>query len=312
MIIQANSFAKLNLFLKVYGKRPDGFHDIISIMQSVGLYDTLTLESVDGKGKNISITCTDAGVPTDEKNIVWKAVEIFSESIGLIDYNLKIHIEKNIPVMGGLAGGSSNAAATLFALKKLWKPDFPDEKLFKIGAKVGSDVPFCLLGGTALVQGRGEVLEPLPEGVHAKFPGGAFLLVMPPVSVETGPAYDAVDAGRIVEARKWNTLTEEYRTIREVWISAISSGEFAYLFHNDFQVPVFGYHHELEAIHTHLRNHAGHAVMSGSGSTMFAWFPLYTDAFDAKDSYIPLAGEKVVVALPVGHGVRIEGGLSNI
>ena len=307
MIIQARSYAKLNLFLKVYGKRPDGFHDIISVMQSVDLSDTLSFEPVDGDGKNFEITCSDASIPTDEKNLVWKAAELFAQAVDKSGYNLKIDIQKNIPAMGGLAGGSSNAAATLHALRKMWQPEFPDVELFRLAAELGSDVPFCLLGGTALVRGRGEKLEPMPDGVHARCSEGAFLLVLPPVTVETGPAYDAIDASRETEARKWDSLTDEYQAIRDSWATAIGQDDISFLFHNDFEKPVFGQHHELEAIHTHLRNHAGHALMSGSGSAMFAWFPVYSDACKARDSYVPIAGERVIVARPVGHGVNIEG-----
>lgn len=304
MILSVKSYAKLNLFLKVYDKRPDGFHDIISIMQSIDLADTLTFDDAADGNSGIRITCNDPEIPTDESNLVWKAAEILANSINLTNYGLKIHIVKNIPPMGGLAGGSSNAAATLIALRQIWCPEKPSELLFKLAAEIGSDIPFCLQGGTVLVRGKGEILEPLPEGLDRKFPEGVFLLVLPPVKVETGPAYDAIDSGRETDVRKWDSLWDEHLTVLEGWLNGIGYGDFTYLFHNDFENPVFNYHPELEAIHENLRNHAGHALMSGSGSTIFAWFPSMNDAFAARDSYSPVAGESVLLARPVGQGMR--------
>ncbi|MFH1676966.1 MAG: 4-(cytidine 5'-diphospho)-2-C-methyl-D-erythritol kinase, partial [bacterium] len=135
--------AKLNLFLKVYSKRSDGFHDLISVMQSIDLADTLEIRQEAG---DFEITCSNPTVPLDENNSVRRAAKLLSEKFGRSLDGLRIRIEKNIPVMGGLAGGSADAAGTISGLVKLWELDVPDKELLILAARIGSDVPFCMLG----------------------------------------------------------------------------------------------------------------------------------------------------------------------
>ncbi len=302
--ITVTCHAKLNLFLKIYGERPDGFHDLISVMQSVDLSDTLHIEQTDTGG--IEIDSSNPDIPVDQSNLVWRAAEILAGEAGREVGGLKFTIEKNIPVMAGLAGGSSNGAGAIKGLRKLWDLDLDDRELFRIAAIVGSDVPFCLLGGTALVSGRGEKLEPMPEGIAADpQKSGAFLLVFPPVSVNTRQAYQLLDESLEKEAGNRDSLEEEYETIRGSWMSAIAGGDFPILFHNDFEVPIFRSRPELGAIHINLRNYAGHAVLSGSGSCMFAWYPSMSEAVTAQENYPAIAGEIALIAQPVNNGIEI-------
>ncbi len=144
--------AKINLSLKVLGVRPDGFHDIESVMQTIDLFDYLTIGVNEGSG--IVLSGTSDEIPYDERNIVYKAAQFFEQPV-------KIHIEKNIPVAAGLAGGSTNAAGALYGMNKLFGEPFSRAQLHKICAQLGSDLNFCLDGGRALTKGRGEILEPL-------------------------------------------------------------------------------------------------------------------------------------------------------
>jgi len=303
--VRVRCFAKLNLFLKIYGKRADGFHDLVSLMQSIDLADKLLLEETGDEG--IVISCTNPNIPADSRNLVWRAAEMLAEAAGRPVGGLRITIEKNIPIMGGLGGGSSDGAGALAGLRKLWKLDIEDKQLFEVAARLGSDVPFCLLGGTALVSGRGEFLEPMPTGI-AETPRsfGAFLLIIPPLHVSTKAAYELLDENRERAVSKWDEPREEYTVAREGWMAAIATGNLPILFHNDFEQPLFHAMPELEAIHTNLRNFAGHALLSGSGSCIFAWYPMVLDAMTAVDRYPALAGETPLVVFPAGIGIQVE------
>ncbi len=304
MTVHVKCHAKLNLFLRIYGKRPDGYHDIISVMQSIDLADTLLMEAVDGDG--IEIVCSNPDVPTGSDNLIWRAAELLAGEAGRSPGGLRISINKKIPVMGGLAGGSADCAAALVGLRQLWSLDLSDKDLPRLAAQLGSDVPFCTVGGTAMVQGRGESVELLPIGLGAMAPDScAFLLVIPPVSIDTAAAYNALDESREKEARKWDDLRSEFVQLREVWQKALTDGSFPAFFFNDFEETVLKSHPELAAIHTHFRNHAGYAVLSGSGSSMFAYFRNEAEATESCANYIPVAGETAIVALPVSEGVVI-------
>jgi 4-diphosphocytidyl-2-C-methyl-D-erythritol kinase len=182
--LTVNSAGKINLYLNVSKNlRPDGYHEIKSIMQSVSLYDELHFEvsrnydlrSADridddetgsglGGDKGIMISCNNIDIPLNEKNLVHKAAYLVMEKFNLgPKYNIKINIEKQIPVGAGLAGGSTNAAATLLAMDMLFNLKLSGAELIDIGNQVGSDVPFCISGGTALIEGKGEIISKLPD-----------------------------------------------------------------------------------------------------------------------------------------------------
>lgn len=294
--------AKINLFLKVYGKRPDGFHDLISVMQSIDLSDRLSIEETE-RGK-IEVSCSNPDVPCDESNLAYKAADYFLNKAALKVDGLRINIEKNIPMMGGLAGGSTDAAGVLVGLRRMMDVKLEDADLVKFASDIGSDVPFCLIGGTALVQGRGEKLEPLPAGLDRN--SGAFLVVLPPMSVDTPWAYNMLDENRATEARKWGDLCEEVKSVREIWMGAIMDGSFPLLFHNDFADPLYKAKPELGAVHENMRNLAGHAILSGSGSAMFAWFSDVSEAIRTRDEYTPIAGEIPLIAYPVSGGAELQ------
>lgn len=164
--ITVSAFAKLNLTLDILGTRPDGYHELDMIMQAVSLHDDVTVTIHTGKAWEL--TCEDPagnqrpGIPCDERNLAWKAAQIFLQATGLPDSGIAIRIVKRIPDQAGLAGGSADAGAVLQGLNTLYGTPLDTEALCDLGAQCGSDVPFCVLGGTARVKGRGEVLSPMP------------------------------------------------------------------------------------------------------------------------------------------------------
>jgi len=179
-VLTLNSCAKINWTLEVLGRRPDGYHELRTVFQTVDLADTLTFEPLqDG----IVIECDHPEVPTDERNLVWKAANLVQERAG-IKSGVRIRIIKRIPTAAGLGGGSSNAAVTLLALLELWRLEIPWTELLVIGARIGADVPFFLLGGTGLGVGRGDEVYPL-AGIDAPF----MLLVNPGILIPTREVY---------------------------------------------------------------------------------------------------------------------------
>ena len=179
------AYAKLNISLDVSKPRDDGFHDMTMVMQSVDLYDTVSVEITEAKSRTAKTSLP--FLPSGEKNLAVKAASVFFEAIGT-DSGVVIEIDKRIPVGAGMAGGSSDAAATLRALNRLFGEELTLEELVKLGEKVGSDVPYCVMGGTALAEGRGEILTPLKE-----MPDCQFLICKPEFSISTPEFFKAID-----------------------------------------------------------------------------------------------------------------------
>ncbi|HEX7191682.1 MAG TPA: 4-(cytidine 5'-diphospho)-2-C-methyl-D-erythritol kinase [Thermoanaerobaculia bacterium] len=235
-MIQVPSHAKINWSLRVTGKRADGFHDLETVFQLISLHDTLTFKEAD----RLAVTCDDRTIPTDERNLVVKA----ARALG-VD-RVAIHIEKRIPSGGGLGGGSSNAAATLTTLAKIFGLRQPLEP---IALALGSDVPFFLVGGTAYATGRGEAITPLPDA--PKLP---LLLILPRQRVSTAEAF--------------RSLTRYSPALGIDAYRDMSS------FTNDFEEPVFARFPQLRAWKERLYElGARWAAMSGSGSTIAGAFP---------------------------------------
>ena len=188
--MERKAFAKINLALDVLGRRPDGYHDVRMIMQTVALCDRLILEA-EPDLPGIRFACSDPGLPADERNLAVRAAKLLMEEAG-VGQGLSIRLEKGIPEAAGLAGGSADAAETLKGVNRLFGLGFPAEELMRLGAKIGADVPYCILGGTALAEGIGEILTPLRD-----IPDCAVLLAKPPARVSTKEVYEALDAAEI-------------------------------------------------------------------------------------------------------------------
>ena len=182
--------AKINLTLDIVGKRPDGYHDVAMVMQTVSLCDTVTVDFADGEGDGVAVSCPAyPDVPTDERNIACKAVRAFYAQTKVTPRPLVITIEKQIPTEAGLAGGSTDGAAVVLALNKLFETHLKMDEMAEICARFGSDVPFCLLGGTMLATGTGTTLKKL-----AHLPQCHIVICKPALSVSTAEAYARCDS----------------------------------------------------------------------------------------------------------------------
>jgi 4-diphosphocytidyl-2-C-methyl-D-erythritol kinase len=254
--ITVNAFAKINLSLRIKAKRSDGFHEVQTILQSIDLSDRLTCEATRGP---FQIHCTAPGIPTDRTNLVWRAAQGLWEAAGRdgAPRDATVALLKRIPSQAGLGGGSSDAAATLLALRELWKLDVPDDAVVAIAARLGSDVPFFLVGGTALGLGRGEEVYPL-----ANLPRAWVVLIFPPFGVSTADAYAWLESFR---ARK--AVAPEPRWLPDTWLGKIVP------LTNDLEPPVLERHPVIGKLTGRLtRMGADLAAMSGSGSTVFGVF----------------------------------------
>lgn len=184
--VEEKAYAKINLVLNIGDLRPDGYHDIQTIMQSLELHDDVTVEQTGGTG--ITVTASVDTIPTDESNLAVKAVKAFAAKTGVPADGLSIHIEKRIPVAAGLGGGSSDAAATLRALNQIYETNLSLDELAEIGMEVGSDVPFCIHGGCAYVEGKGDMVvptTPLPQCI--------IVVGKPDLTVSTEKMYQRYD-----------------------------------------------------------------------------------------------------------------------
>ena len=201
MKVEVKAYAKINLLLDICAKRTDGYHDLFMIMQSVSIYDTVTVERI--KGGMTVISCDNEAIPTGEQNIAYKAAQAFFEALRIRkpSRGIKISIVKRIPHAAGLAGGSADAAAVLSALNILYNKNISTDELCRIGAKIGADVPFCITGGTLLAQGIGEVLSKVKPLRQC-----SIVLIKPDFGVNTGAAFSQFDEnGKLV----WINGTEK-------------------------------------------------------------------------------------------------------
>lgn len=250
------SFAKINLFLRVLGKRTDGFHEICTIFQTVSLCDYLTF----GKGKKITLTCDDGNIPTGESNLIVKAAEMLRENLGT-KKGAKIHLEKHIPAPGGLGGGSSNAAVALLGLIKLWEAEIDFENLCEIGKTLGSDVPFFFYGGTAVGTGRGTEIFSLED-----FRKNYILIVTPKVDVPTAAAFAHLNASDLTNKGSKSILQICRDEVNSLYLrqSALK---------NDFERVIFEIEPEVARVKENLfAGGAKRALLSGSGASVFGIF----------------------------------------
>ncbi|HEX5399012.1 MAG TPA: 4-(cytidine 5'-diphospho)-2-C-methyl-D-erythritol kinase, partial [Verrucomicrobiae bacterium] len=183
MRLEKKSPCKVNLLLNILGRRPDGFHEIETVMHPVNVGDEMTFERA---GHSLQLTCSHPELPTDSRNLVHRAAASFFEMAGIAD-GIRIHLQKNLPLAGGIGGGSGNAATTLLALNELFGSPLPMEKLRDVAAALGSDIPFFLQNNPALATGRGENIQPLEPFPALR--GKAFLLIHPGFGISTPWAY---------------------------------------------------------------------------------------------------------------------------
>ena len=258
MTLREGAFAKLNLTLDVLEKRPDGYHDLRSIMQTVSIRDDVEIDVDTGRPWRVS--CDRDGIPCDENNLAWKAARVFFDSLGGEPDGIDIRITKRIPSQAGLAGGSADAAAVLRALNA-WK-DYPLSvyALCELGAQVGSDVPFCVLGGTVLAEGRGERLTKLPDA-----PEMFYVVCKPQISFSTPELFARLD-GVTVAKRPDHTAMR----------AALQRGDLEQIgknLCNVFEQAAGENSGELNYIKSVMMTYGAYgAQMTGSGSAVFGIF----------------------------------------
>lgn len=256
--ITLRAFAKINLSLRITGVRSDGFHGVETILQTIDLADRVTCAKRRGP---FEIRCDMPGVPTDHTNLVWKAAQLLWDAAGRNGEprDAIVTLQKKIPMQAGLGGGSSDAAAALLGLRRLWKLRLPDEQIHVLAARLGSDVPFFLAGGTALGLGRGDEIYPL-----APLPRHWVVLAIPPFGVATKDAY------------RW--FDEDGKRLREPFSPAMSEKGSRSLFGgatltNDLEAPVLARHPLMGQLKQQLTDGgAMMAAMSGSGSAVLGVF----------------------------------------
>lgn len=255
--IQLKAYGKINLGLDVLRKREDGYHDLNMIMQTVGVFDDVIIEKTEGE--DIVVT-TDAFVLSNEKgNLAYMATKLLFDEFGIKD-GVKIHLNKRIPIAGGMAGGSADCAATLKGINQLFQLGLSTEDLMERGVKLGADVPYCIMGGTAIAQGIGEILTPLPAP-----PQCHVIIAKPPISVSTAFVYGNIkpaelkkhpDIDGIVDAIKNQNLEQMakllYNVMEEVTVE---------------EYPII---QEIKDVM--LKCGALNSIMSGSGPTVFGLF----------------------------------------
>lgn len=262
--------AKLNLSLDVLGRRADGYHAMRMVMQSVSLCDEVRLERREAGG--VTLRSNFSFLPGDSRNIAVKAARVFFDALGAAWPGLRIYLEKRIPVGAGLGGGSADAAAVLRGLNAMSGAKLPPERLRELAALVGSDVPFCVEGGTVLATGRGELLEPLPP-----LPDCGIVICKPAFSIRTPELFGRIDARR-----------SRIRPDTEGMVEALRAGDLpgiAQRMYNVFE-DVLPPHCEQIAVLRRALLDAGAlgAVMSGTGSAVFGIFPDRAAAAAARDA----------------------------
>ena len=264
--ISIKSRAKINITLDVIGKRPNGYHDMCMIMQTVNLYDMVYIRKMHVQG--IKLKANLKWLPNDESNIAYKAAELFKETYG-IETGISIELNKRIPVAAGLAGGSSNAAAVLVGMNHLFDTQVKKEELMKLGISLGADVPYCVLRGTALAEGIGDILTPLPPIPHCYV-----LLAKPKISVSTATVFRDLNLSGGIDHPPTDKVIQ---AIKEKDINTIAGN-----MGNVLETVTVKRHPVITTIkNTMLEYGALGAIMSGSGPTVFGLYKSKNEAYKA-------------------------------
>lgn len=289
--------AKVNLCLRVLGKRADGYHEVETVLHTIALWDRIRLSPASG-GPRISLKVNSADVPADDSNLCWRAAELLAKRAGATPA-VSIELEKSIPAGAGLGGGSSDAAATLAGLIRMWGLDLPPSELADLAAEIGADVPFFLRGGCCLARGRGERLEDLP-------PIDAWLvLVVPERRVPTAQAYAALARGSARGRRRGLTRVAQ-RTVKA--LNAADTHGLAESLRNDFEalaMPAIADARDGKA--ALLDAGCLGAGLSGSGSAVFGIAPDEATANDVAARTRGRCGSVIVTrTLPPGRSLVIR------
>jgi len=259
-VLQKNSPCKVNLILNILGKRPDGLHELETVMHPVDICDEMTFARA---GAGLELTCSQPELPADSRNLVHRAATQFLAAAKISD-GVRIHLQKNLPLAGGIGGGSANAAVTFLALNELFGSPLPRERLQELAAGLGSDVPFFLQDKPALATGRGEQVRTL--GDFAALHGKAFFLIHPGFGIATPWSYH--NLARFPQALEGRPGRAQKLV---AWLQAGDLKMAADEIYNSLEAPAFDKFPVLTLYQQFLREHGAlAALMSGSGSTTFA------------------------------------------
>lgn len=299
-IITMKAYGKVNFALDALRKKANGYHELRMIMQTLDIFDELTFSRIDerdsfyNKEGKILLECDKSGVPTDERNLIYKAIKLMEQEYNFVA-NVKVYLKKNIPVEAGMAGGSTDCAITLKAINLLYKLGATDEKLCEIGVKIGADVPYCIMGGTVLSEGIGEILTPLPN-----MPDCYILLTKPSVGVSTKEVYTNLRVSEL-----------EYHPDVDAMISFINENDIVGVskcLSNVLETVTISMHPVIDEVKNIMKNNGAlNALMSGSGPTIFGVF---------EDEEIAMKAEQIIknkfenfdtmITKPVGREVYDE------
>ena len=290
--LHLKAYAKINLALDVVRRRDDGYHDVRMIMQTVRLFDRISLKRTNDR--NIRISTNLPYIPSNEDNLVYKAIDIIRKKHGIKD-GVEAFIEKHIPVAAGLAGGSTDAAATLVGMNQLFSLGISQSRLIEYGASFGADIPFCIMRGTALSEGIGEILTPLPP-----IPNCWILLIKPVFSLSTKYVYQNLQLSK-------DTVHPDIDKMIEA-INAGSLLDIAASMGNVLESAVWNRSHSIAALKEAVKEQGAEAsLMSGSGSTIFGIFQ-DKDKADRALSVLnqdPLVHHGIVVSpFQKSHGIK--------
>ena len=279
MRIEKKAFAKINLGLDVTGKRDDGYHIVRMIMQNVDLFDTLTFE--DNDSGEIVLTASSEKIPTDDSNLICKVAKQLQETYG-VTKGANINLVKRIPVAAGMAGGSTDGAAAYVALNELWNLGLDKKKLCEMAVKLGADIPYCIIGGTALAEGIGEELT-----VISDMPACHIVIAKPAIDVSTGWVYKELDSKEIAQHPDIDGIRA---AIEEGNLTKMCS-----LIGNVLEPVTAGKYTVISDIEKILEdNGAIRAFMTGSGPTVFA---IYDDENKAKEGFEAVKESKLAPEL---------------
>ena len=286
--MELKALGKINLGLDVLGRRENGYHDVRMVMQTVYLYDQIRIEKT--KKPGIELSTNLFYLPVNENNLAYQAADLLMKEFDVKE-GVKISLDKHIPVAAGMAGGSSNAAAVLFGINRMFSLGLSQKELMERGVKLGADVPYCIMRGTVLAEGIGEELKELPP-----MPKCTVLIAKPPISVSTKVVYEALDAKEISEHPDIDGVIEG---LEEGSLKKVASAMGNVL--EDVTIPM---HPVIEEIKQEMKEcGALNAMMSGSGPTVFGLFENRTAAREAQRRIREksLAGQVYVTSI---HGVR--------
>jgi 4-diphosphocytidyl-2-C-methyl-D-erythritol kinase len=284
--LRVPSFAKINWYLQVLGKRPDGYHEVVTVLQTISLHDELGFELVEDGA--ISLECNDPEIPTDDRNLVVKAALLLKARFNL---KLGVHVtlHKRIPAKAGLGGASANAAVSLFALAHLWNLQVSSREFFEMATFLGADVPFFLVGGCGLATGIGATVSPVSDQISG--PVRQVIVITPAASVSTADAYTALNCDALTTSKS-NPILSSSRIESDLLNSQPWSRSDS--LRNDFEPVIFDIEPEIRrAKEALIQAGADAALLAGSGSSVFGIFAGEKEQQRARDQIQPEPGWRV-------------------